>query len=210
MRHQTGERGKNPYLVADNRPPKWPPSAVKTRKTKRTKYEPLAASNQVYMHWWQNKSPLAAKNWYTFGALVATASAAILAMLVAHCDTDTTISALQTQADTMRDQLNEMRGDKRAWISASKLDIRQNWGAGETPDDYVQVVVTMYNTGREPAVNVSLSVATLLFYITDVKGLEDPSTLLQTTDISFIKKNDTSTELHPLATGLTIYPAALV
>jgi hypothetical protein len=64
------------------------------------------------------------QNWFTFGALVATASAAILAMLamlVAHCDTDSTISALQMQATTTRDQLNEMRGDKRAWVAQASL-----------------------------------------------------------------------------------------
>jgi hypothetical protein len=147
------------------------------------------------------------QNWFTFGALVSTASAAILAMLVAHCDTDTTISALQTQATTMRDQLGEMRGDKRAWVSPSRLDIRQNWGAGEQPDDYVQVVVTMFNTGREPAINAYLSVHTELFDIDDVKRLGDTSALLQTTDIPLIKENDACAELHPVATGLTIYPA---
>jgi len=146
------------------------------------------------------------QNWFTFGALVATASAAILAMLVAHSDTDTTISALQTQAETMRDQLNEMRGDKRAWVSPSRIDIRQNWGAGEHPDDNVQVVVTMHNTGREPAIDAYLSVHTELFDISDVKRLGDTSAMLQTTDIPLMKENDACADLHPVATGLTIYP----
>jgi hypothetical protein len=79
--------------------------------------------------------------------------------LAALAKTDSTISALKTQADTMRNQLAEMRNDKRAWLSPSTLNIRQIWGTGEHPDDYVEIAVTMLNTGREPAIDTSLSVA---------------------------------------------------
>lgn len=172
------------------------------------------------------------RDWFTFGALVATASAALLAMIVSHSDTrslikdekhastqqhnDTlaaltktndTISALKTQADTMRNQLSEMRNDKRAWLSPSTLDIRQIWGTGEHPDDYVEIVVTMLNTGREPAINTSFSVVPEVFKIDDIKRLGNTSTLLAITDIPLIKENASCADIRPIATGITIYPS---
>lgn len=187
-----------------------------------------ASANQANRHE-QNKS---LRDWFTFGALVTTAFAALLAMIVSHSDTrglikdekhasaqqhndtiaalaktDATISALKAQADTMRNQLAEMRNDKRAWVSPSTLNIRQIWGTGDHPDDYIEIVVTLLNTGREPAINTSFSVSPEFFPTDDIKRLGDTNTTLTTTDIPLIKENASCDDLRPLSTGITIYPS---
>jgi hypothetical protein len=127
--------------------------------------------------------------------------------LAALAKTDSTISALKTQADTMRNQLAEMRNDKRAWLSPSTLNIRQIWGTGEHPDDYVEIAVTMLNTGREPAIDTSLSVAPQFLKIDDIRRLGNTSTLLAIADIPLINENESCADIRPIATGITIYPS---
>jgi hypothetical protein len=102
------------------------------------------------------------REWSTFSALIATATAAILTLIVTHCDTrdlisetqsaadqqhrdtvsalgktDATIAAVQEQTAIMRGQLDEMQIDasiRRAELSATiKINLNPASGGGLTP-----------------------------------------------------------------------------